>query len=68
MRRPMAFFQGGKDSVVVPEQTRSMAEALRANGQQPLVRLYPEEGHGFRKAVNHADMLSRLAAFYSRCC
>ena len=64
----MAFFQGGKDSVVVPEQTRSMAEALRANGQQPLVRLYPEEGHGFRKAVNHADMLSRLAAFYSRCC
>ncbi|WP_053113378.1 alpha/beta hydrolase family protein [Marinobacter sp. CP1] len=33
IRRPMAFFQGGKDSVVVSEQARSKAEAIRANGQ-----------------------------------
>lgn len=64
IRRPMAFFQGGQDSVVLPEQTRSMAEAIRANGQQPLVRIYPDEGHGFSKAVNHAHMLSTLADFY----
>lgn len=68
IRRPMAFFQGGQDSVVVPEQTRSMARAIRANGQQPLVRLYPEEGHGFRKAANQTDMLERLADFYRQHC
>ncbi len=68
IRRPMAFFQGGQDSVVVPEQTRSMAEAIRANGHQPLVRIYPEEGHGFRKAANQADMFQRLAYFYRQHC
>ncbi|HSH12985.1 MAG TPA: prolyl oligopeptidase family serine peptidase [Desulfurivibrionaceae bacterium] len=68
IRRPMAFFQGGQDAVVVPDQTRAMAAAIRANGQQPLVREYPEEGHGFRKAANQADMLRRLADFYHHCC
>jgi dipeptidyl aminopeptidase/acylaminoacyl peptidase len=31
-----------------------------------LVRHYPDEGHGFRKAANQADMLRRLADFYQR--
>lgn len=68
IRRPMAFFQGGQDAVVVPEQTQNMAEAIRANGQQPLVRVYPDEGHGFRKAANQTDMLQRLADFYRQHC
>ncbi len=68
IRRPMAFFQGGQDAVVVPEQTRSMAEAIRANGQKPLVRIYSDEGHGVRKAANQTDMLQRLADFYRQHC
>lgn len=66
IRKPMAFFQGGKDPVVVPEQTDTMAAAIRANGQSPLVRRYPDEGHGFRQAANQADMLDQLAGFYHR--
>jgi dipeptidyl aminopeptidase/acylaminoacyl peptidase len=66
IRKPVAFFQGGQDRVVVPQQTNAMAEAIRANGQKPLVRHYPDEGHGFRKAANQADMLRRLADFYQR--
>ena len=62
IRRPMAFFQGGQDAVVVPEQTQNMAEAIRANGQQPLVRVYPDE------AANQTDMLQRLADFYRQHC
>ncbi|TGN40737.1 S9 family peptidase [Marinobacter confluentis] len=66
IRRPMAFFQGGQDPVVVPEQTEAIARAIRENGQTPLVRLYPDEGHGFRKAGNQADMLRQLAVFYCK--
>jgi dipeptidyl aminopeptidase/acylaminoacyl peptidase len=62
----VAFFQGGKDRVVVPQQTEVMANAIRVNGQQPLVRLYPDEGHGFRQAANQIDMLRELANFYHR--
>jgi len=66
IQRPVAFFQGGKDRVVVPQQTEVMANAIRVNGQQPLVRLYPDEGHGFRQAANQIDMLRELANFYHR--
>lgn len=66
IHRPVAFFQGGKDRVVVPQQTEVMANAIRNNGQTPLVRLYPDEGHGFRQATNQIDMLLQLADFYHR--
>lgn len=66
IKQPMAFFQGGQDAVVVPEQTRAMAEAIRANGHQPMVRVYPEEGHGFRVASNQSDMLRCLTDFYQQ--
>ncbi|QSP96470.1 S9 family peptidase [Marinobacter salinisoli] len=64
IQQPTAFFQGGQDAIVVPEQTQRMATAIRANGRESLVQVYPDEGHGFRKASNQADMLTRLAAFY----
>lgn len=63
---PVIFFQGELDAVVVPEQTRSMLTALQANGIEAEGHFYPEERHGFRKAVNLADALEREWKFYCR--
>jgi dipeptidyl aminopeptidase/acylaminoacyl peptidase len=66
IRRPMIFFQGQQDRVVVPEQTAAIVGALRGNGGSPEVCVYPDEGHGFRKQHNLADMLERLLGFYRK--
>ncbi|MDH4558296.1 S9 family peptidase [Pseudomonas sp. BN417] len=62
--RPLIFFQGGQDAVVVPAQTASMVEALREAGQQVECHVYPEERHGFRHAANLAHALEAELAFY----
>jgi len=63
---PVIFFQGGQDAVVLPEQTESMVAKLRAGGVEVAYRLYPQERHGFRDAVNLADALEREWRFYQR--
>lgn len=64
IRRPMIFFQGGQDQVVVPEQTQAMVAALEANGQVVHYHYFPEEGHGFRRAERQAFLLQALLEFY----
>ncbi|GGJ92789.1 S9 family peptidase [Pseudomonas matsuisoli] len=64
---PVIFFQGGRDAVVVPEQTEHMVEALQRNGIEVEYHLYPDERHGFRQAANLADVLEKELAFYQRC-
>ncbi|KTT47711.1 peptidase S9 [Pseudomonas oryzihabitans] len=66
IQAPVIFFQGLKDAVVVPAQTDAMAAALEARGVPVVVRRYPEEGHGFRRAANQADVLEQEVAFYRR--
>lgn len=61
---PVIFFQGGRDAVVLPEQTESMVAALRARGVAVEYRLYPEERHGFREARHLADALEQEWRFY----
>ncbi|HAQ74497.1 MAG TPA: hypothetical protein DCR66_11140, partial [Pseudomonas sp.] len=56
----------GQDAVVLPEQTESMVAKLRAGGVEVAYRLYPQERHGFRDAVNLADALEREWRFYQR--
>ncbi|MCQ4269188.1 prolyl oligopeptidase family serine peptidase, partial [Pseudomonas stutzeri] len=63
---PVIFFQGGRDAVVLPGQTESMVEALRARGVPVEYRLYPEERHGFRQARHLADALTGEWRFYQR--
>ncbi|SFR59444.1 Dipeptidyl aminopeptidase/acylaminoacyl peptidase [Marinobacter daqiaonensis] len=65
IRRPMIFFQGGQDRVVVPEQTEAMVAALEANGQSVSYHFFPEEGHGFRRAERQAFLLQTLLEFYN---
>ncbi|MFT0867599.1 S9 family peptidase [Pseudomonas sp. CAM1A] len=63
---PVIFFQGELDAVVVPEQTRSMLEALQANGIRAEGHFYAGERHGFRQAANLAHALEEEWKFYCR--
>ncbi|WP_312388943.1 S9 family peptidase [Pseudomonas sp.] len=63
---PMIFFQGELDAVVVPEQTRAMLAALKANGIEAEGHFYAGERHGFRKAENLAHALEEEWKFYCR--
>ena len=61
---PVIFFQGLKDVVVPPEQTERMAEALRARGIPVEVKLFAEEGHGFRSGATQITVLESTEAFF----
>ena len=60
----MIFFQGLKDQVVPPEQTETMAAALRANGIPVEVMTFEEEGHGFRDSAVQVAVLEATEAFF----
>ncbi|MCG8292488.1 alpha/beta hydrolase family protein [Pseudomonas entomophila] len=66
IRVPVIFFQGELDAVVVPEQTHSMLEALKANGIEAEGHFYAGERHGFRQAENLAHALEEEWKFYCR--
>ncbi|MGB1621438.1 MAG: S9 family peptidase [Synechococcus sp.] len=66
IRCPVLFFQGLQDKVVPPEQTERMAEALRRNGIPVEVRLFEEEGHGFRNQATQIEVLEATEAFFRR--
>ena len=68
IKRPVIFFQGGQDKVVVPEQTEAMVAALSQGGFKPEYHYFAEEGHGFRQPDRQVFMLERLLAFYQRHC
>lgn len=61
---PVIFFQGEHDNVVLPEQTRSMAERLTANGVRVETHYFDNEAHGFRHPDNQATVLEQELAFY----
>ena len=66
IRCPVLFFQGLQDKVVPPEQTERMAKALRANGVPVEVRLFDDEGHGFRNQTTQISVLDETEAFFQR--
>ena len=57
---PLAVFQGAEDKVVPPEQSEAIVSVLRARHIPHIYRLYPGEGHGFRKMetllANYGDI------------
>ena len=61
---PVLFFQGLQDRVVPPEQTERMAAALRTNGIPVEVRLFEQEGHGFRDSEVRIQVLEETEAFF----
>jgi dipeptidyl aminopeptidase/acylaminoacyl peptidase len=63
---PVIFFQGMQDKVVLPDQTLRMSAALRARGIDTELRLFEDEGHGFRQLDNQIQVLEQELAFYRR--
>ncbi len=61
---PVIFFQGMKDKVVLPQQTQSMANELRANQIPVEVHMFPEEGHGFRDRQVKIKVLEETEKFF----
>ncbi len=63
IRDALAFFQGAEDVVVPPAQTESMVQALQRAGVTSLYRLYPGEGHGFRRSETIIDYYNSALRF-----
>lgn len=67
IRDPLLIFQGAEDKVVPPEQSESIVRALQANRVPHVYKLFPGEGHGWRKAETieayYQEMLSFLRQY-----
>ncbi|MCC5901490.1 MAG: S9 family peptidase [Halomonas sp.] len=65
-KRPLRalFIQGGKDAVVVPEQTHAMAQHIEHHGGQAHTLLFDNERHGIRHPTARQTMLDRELRFY----
>jgi dipeptidyl aminopeptidase/acylaminoacyl peptidase len=63
---PVIFFQGAKDRVVPPEQSQTMAAALRDRGLPVAYLEYPDEAHGFRRADAVRESLEAELYFFCR--
>lgn len=63
IKDPVAVFQGADDKVVPPAHSEQIVAALRANNVPHVYRLYPGEGHGFRKMENIIDFYENLERF-----
>ena len=63
IKDPVAVFQGENDKVVPPEHSEQIVAALRANKVPHIYKLYPGEGHGFRKTETIIDFYESLERF-----
>ncbi len=63
---PVIFLQGAEDKVVPPDQTKTMAAALRRRGIPVALLIFEGEGHGFRQAENIIAALEAELAFFAR--
>jgi dipeptidyl aminopeptidase/acylaminoacyl peptidase len=61
---PLILFQGLEDHVVPPDQSRTMAEAVRAKGLPVALLAFEGEQHGFRRADTIARCLEAELFFY----
>jgi dipeptidyl aminopeptidase/acylaminoacyl peptidase len=61
---PVIFLQGLEDKVVPPNQAEMMVKVLRDKGIYVSHITFPDEGHGFRKAVNIIKSFESELDFY----
>jgi dipeptidyl aminopeptidase/acylaminoacyl peptidase len=61
---PLILFQGLEDQVVPPNQSRMMADAVRAKGLPVALLTFDGEQHGFRKAPTIIRCLETELFFY----
>ncbi len=64
LKAPMIIFQGSKDKVVPPENSREVANALKVKGIYHEYYEYAGEAHGFRDKKNLVDSLEKESTFF----
>ncbi|KAF4622582.1 hypothetical protein D9613_009499 [Agrocybe pediades] len=63
---PLLILQGDIDTIVTMDHAEVIYESIRKRGGLVEYKLYPGEGHGFRKEETSRDALERELAFYER--
>ncbi len=63
IRAPLLLLAGANDIRCPAEETEQMAQAARRNGVEVEVKIYENEGHGFRRRENNIDSIKRAAKF-----
>jgi dipeptidyl aminopeptidase/acylaminoacyl peptidase len=63
---PVIFFQGGEDTMVLPNQAEMMVDVLREKGIPVAYLLFENEGHGFRRAENIKRATDAELYFYAQ--
>ncbi len=63
IKDPLAVFQGADDKVVLPEHSEQIVATLRANKVPHVYKLYPGEGHGWRKTETIIDFYNSVDRF-----
>jgi dipeptidyl aminopeptidase/acylaminoacyl peptidase len=64
LTRPVIFFQGLDDQVVPPNQSQTMAEAMRQRGVDVALLTFEGEQHGFRRSETIIRCLEAELTFY----
>lgn len=63
---PVLLLQGLDDTVVPPNQSQMIFDALKSNGVATAYIAFEGEGHGFRKSENQISALQAELYFYSK--
>ena len=63
---PVIFFQGLKDKVVLPQQTREMVNCLKQNNIPTEAYYFENEGHGFRDSNIKTEVLTLTEKFFCK--
>ena len=66
IKDPVALFHGDEDNVVSLGQTLAIFEKLQNNCVPCELKIYPGEGHGFRKPETLKDYYERIDAFLKK--
>jgi dipeptidyl aminopeptidase/acylaminoacyl peptidase len=66
VRTPTLLTAGLNDRCTPPGQAMEFYRALRSNGVETEVVLYPEEGHGVRKFPTILDLCTRMVGWFER--
>jgi dipeptidyl aminopeptidase/acylaminoacyl peptidase len=66
LSKPIIFFQGSEDKIVLPSQAEIMVNALREKHLPVAYVLFDGEQHGFRKAENIRKSLDGQFYFFSK--
>ena len=64
LRCAMIVFQGLKDKVVPPKVAHELIAVLKDLGLDYSYIEYPDEGHGFKQAINNIDALGKELNFF----